>query len=75
MSLHKSLRCDKFKNKKRSVRKRAERLRSLMLQEKWEQGQSIYGLPKEKVIRMKLVKKEKKEVVTLEVPISIKEKE
>jgi small basic protein (TIGR04137 family) len=64
MSLHKSLRVDRFKNKKRSVRKRHERIRSLMLQQKFDRGDSIFGLPKEKIFRMKVVKAEKKKVET-----------
>lgn len=59
MSLHRSLHIDEFKNKKRSVRKRAERIRSLILQKKWETGNTVFGLPKEKVVRMKLLKEEK----------------
>jgi len=50
MSLHRSLKTDKFK-KKRSVRKRYERMRSLMLQEKWDKEcSSVFALPKEKII-------------------------
>ena len=58
MSLHKSLKTYKHKAK-RSVRKRHERLRSLMLKDKWDkEHNSIYALPKEKIIRLK-IKKEK----------------
>ena len=64
MSLHRSLKIDKFSAKKRSVRKRQERIRSLILQRKWEQGQSVFGLPKEKIIKIKPIKSEKKKVET-----------
>lgn len=59
MSIHKSLKSDRNASK-RSVRKRWERIRSLILKKKFEQGQSPYGLPKEKVVKYK-IKKEKKE--------------
>ncbi len=68
MSTHKSLKSNKHKPK-RSVRKRYERLRSLILQEKWDKEHSIYSLPKEKIVRPK-IKKEKKEKVTEITPIS-----
>jgi small basic protein (TIGR04137 family) len=60
MSMHQSLKGNN-KGKKRSVRKRWERMRSLMLQKKFDkEKQSVFGLPKEKVVRFK-IKKEKKE--------------
>jgi len=62
MSLHRSLK-SKIDKHKRSVRKRYERLRSLILQEKWDREHSdIYALPKEKIVRLKIKKiKEEKE--------------
>ena len=60
MSIHKSLKSNKYKDK-RSVHKRYERIRSLILKKKWDkEHDSVYGLPKEKIIRYK-IKKEKKE--------------
>ena len=67
MSIHKSLKSDKYKDK-RSVKKRYERLRSLILKEKWnKKHDSVYALPKEKIIRLKIKKEkeEKKEEQTL----------
>jgi len=61
MSLHHSLKSYPFKNRHRSVRKRWERLRSLMLQRKWDkEHDSIFALPKEIRLKKK-IKKEKKE--------------
>ena len=60
MSIHHSLKTN-TNAPKRSVRKRYERLRSLMLKNKWDKKHSsIYALPKEKIVRLK-IKKEKKE--------------
>jgi len=60
MSQHPSLKRDKWKSM-RSVRKRWERVQKLERNLKWlEQNQSVYGLPKEKIFRLKkLIKKEK----------------
>jgi small basic protein (TIGR04137 family) len=64
MSKHKSLKRDKFKDK-RNVRTRRERLAKLIRTEKFVQGMSVYGLPKEKITRIQLkIKKEKKELTT-----------
>lgn len=77
MSIHPSLKRNKWQQQ-RSVRKRYERIAKLERNLKWlEKNQSVYGLPKEKVIRLKLkIKKEKKEIkIETSLPnISIKEK-
>ena len=71
MSQHPSLKRNLWKTK-RTVRKRYERLRSLMLQKKWDKEHSnIFKLAKEKIIRLK-VKKEKKEE-KLEAPLLLSE--
>lgn len=59
MSLHKSLKTDLWK-RKRNVRKRQERIRDLINNYKWKKGMSVYGLPKEKIVRLRL--KPKKEI-------------
>ena len=68
MSKHPSLKRNKFKEV-RSVRTRRERLLKLQRNLKWlEKNRSAYGLPKEKIIRLKLkIAKEekKKEIVPL----------
>lgn len=66
MSLHKSLKSYKFRHKKRSVRKRWERFADAQLK-----GQkSVFGLPKEKILKARKQKPKEKEekiepVVTL----------
>ena len=62
MSIHPSLRSSEKDKKQRSVLKRAERLRSMMGKGQWREGDSVYGLPKIKTIRIK-IKKEKAEKV------------
>ncbi len=59
MSIHKSLKSKLFKTI-RTVRKRWERIEKLNRTQKWVDGMSVYGLPKEKVIQIKLkIEKEK----------------
>lgn len=58
MSQHPSLRSSEKDKKMRSVLKRYERLNILKSKEKWEDKDSVFGLPKVKIARFK-VKKEK----------------
>ncbi len=58
MSIHSSLSSSAKASKTRSVLKRAERLKILMDKELWKEGQSIFGLPKIKILKIK-IKKEK----------------
>lgn len=61
MSLHKSLKGDKYKEF-RSVRTRRERVEKLIRNLKWLEGRSVYGLPKEIIRRLKYkIKQEKVE--------------
>lgn len=66
MSTHKSLKSDRFP-KLRTVRKRYERIAKLQRNLKWlEKNQSVYHLPKEKIIRLKYkIKKEIEEKKSL----------
>ena len=60
MSMDKSLKRDKFSGV-RNVRKRYERLQKLIRTGKFIDGLSVFGLPKEKIRRLKIkVEKEKK---------------
>lgn len=60
MSIHRSLKSNTNQSK-RTVHKRWERVRSLMLQKKFDREKdSVFGLPKQKIIKYK-IKKEKKE--------------
>lgn len=58
MSQHPSLRSGDKHKKHRSVLKRYERIKSLKEKEKWREGESIFGLPKLKIVRFR-IKKEK----------------
>ncbi len=58
MSQHPSLRVSDKDKKQRSVLKRHERIKALKEKEKWEEKDSVFGLPKVKVTRFK-IKKEK----------------
>lgn len=49
MTIHKSLRIKSGANKVRNVLKREERLAILAKDGRWEDGNSVYGLPKTKV--------------------------
>ena len=65
MSQHPSLRSKEKDKQHRSVLKRYERVRELKAKEKWEEGNSVFGLPKLKIIKFK-VKKEKAAPATQE---------
>jgi len=58
MSIHPSLRPISKGRQHRSVLKRFERVAVLEKQEKWQEGDSVFGLPKVRSIKVK-VKKEK----------------
>jgi small basic protein (TIGR04137 family) len=58
MSIHPSLNSSEADKKQRSVLKRAERLRMMMDKSQWKEGDDVYGLPKIKMVRIK-IKKEK----------------
>jgi len=58
MSQHPSLRSADKDKAQRSVLKRYERVKILKEKDKWKDGESVYGLPKVKIVKFK-VKKEK----------------
>ena len=58
MSQHPSLRSSDKDKQHRSVLKRYERIKTLKDKEKWDEKDSVFGLPKVKIIRFK-IKKEK----------------
>ena len=72
MSVHSSLRVKQgAMDSMRNVMKRHERVRHLMTQGAWAEGQSVYGLPKIKQTKMKARKaaaKEKEETTTAAQP-------
>ncbi|MCF7874024.1 MAG: small basic protein [Candidatus Omnitrophica bacterium] len=59
MGLHPSLKRGQKLGGERSVLKRSERIKRLIEEDKWEEGDSVLGLPKVKVVKMKAMKKEK----------------
>ena len=61
MSVHKSLKARSRLVRARSVMTRYERLLKLEQDGRWEEGQSVFGLPKVKIVRPKARKKKKKE--------------
>ena len=61
MSIHPSLTISEKDKKVRSVLKRTERIRQMHEKGSWKEGDSVYGLPKIKTLRIK-VKKEKVEM-------------
>ena len=62
MSIHPSLTISEKDKKTRSVLKRIERIRQMQGKGDWKPGDSVYGLPKIKSLRIK-IKKEKVEKV------------
>ncbi len=58
MAIHPSLKISEKDKKPRSVLKRTERLRIMMEKDAWKEGDDVFGLPKIKVVRIK-IKKEK----------------
>ena len=61
MSLHPSLRVDSAGAQQRTVLTRIERIKDLMKKGRWEEDQSVIGLPKTKIIKVKARKTKKKE--------------
>ena len=56
MSQHPSLRTGKGRQQQRSVLKRHERLKILLEKDTWHEGDSVFGLPKVKVVKFKIKK-------------------
>lgn len=61
MSIHRSLKSKGKLKRHRSVLTRTERLDALKNEERWQDGDSVYGLPKVRVIRVKRKKAAKEE--------------
>ncbi len=60
MSIHKSLVSKSALTRHRNVLTRAERLAKLIDEDKWEEGDPVFGLPKVRVRRVKAGSKHKK---------------
>lgn len=59
MSVHPSLKTQKSKRHK-SVLKRLEKILRLQKEDKWQEGDSVFGLPKVKVVKLKIRKEKAK---------------
>ena len=59
MTIDKSLKVSRGLVRARSVLTRAERLTKLQEQERWNEGESVFGLPKVRVQKLQLKKKKK----------------
>ena len=59
MTIDKSLKIKAGSTKTRNVLTRAERLAKLIETDRWEDGSSIYGLPKVRVQKISMKKKKK----------------
>lgn len=66
MSQHRSLKSASRDKGIRSVLKRFEKIKTLLEKGKWKEGDSVFGLPKVKVMRLKLKKKIKEAPEELE---------
>ncbi len=62
MSIHPSFKRSSRSKRHRSVLKRFERLKTLFDKEEWEEGKSIFGLPKIKILKLKIKKEKAAEV-------------
>lgn len=56
MSLHPSLKIDLAGAQQKTVLSRIQRIKSLLKKEKWQEGQSVTGLPKTKILKVKTKK-------------------
>jgi len=66
MSIHPSLTISEKDKKTRSVLKRIERIRQMQEKGSWKQGDSVYGLPKIKTLRIKIKKEKVEKAATTE---------
>ena len=66
MSQHPSLRSKSKDKAHRSVYKRHERLKELEEKEKWDEEQSVFGLPKLKIVKFKIKKEKAPEAAAVE---------
>ena len=69
MPIHPSLTISEKDKKARSVLKRSERIRQMQEKNNWKEGDSVYGLPKIKTLRIK-IKKEKAEKAEVVAPVA-----
>ncbi|MCD6539432.1 MAG: small basic protein [Candidatus Omnitrophica bacterium] len=68
MSLHPSLKDSGKISSKKTVLKRDEKIKWLIDKKEWKEDSRVLGLPKIKIVRLKVSKKEKKEEKKEELP-------
>jgi small basic protein (TIGR04137 family) len=61
MSVHPSLKASSESKQHKSVLKRLERLLHLIKKDDWKEGNSVFGLPKVKILKFKIKKEKTKE--------------
>jgi small basic protein (TIGR04137 family) len=66
MSIHPSLTISEKDKKVRSVLKRIERIRQMSEKGSWKEGDSVYGLPKIKSLKIKIKKEKVEKAATTE---------
>ena len=59
MTIDKSLKIKAGSVKTRNVLTRAERLEKLIGEDRWNEGDNVYGLPKVRVVKISMKKKKK----------------
>ena len=59
MTIDKSLKIKAGSAKSRNVLSRPERLKKLISDDRWSEGDSVYGLPKVRVVKISMKKKKK----------------
>ncbi|HEC69376.1 MAG TPA: small basic protein [Candidatus Omnitrophica bacterium] len=68
MSLHPSLKDSGKISSKKTVLKRDEKIKWFIEKKEWKEDSPVLGLPKIKIVRLKVSKKEKKEEKKEELP-------
>lgn len=63
MTIDKSLKVNRGLVRARSVLTRAERLERLSIADRWKEGDSVFGLPKVRVIKTALKRKKKAKTI------------
>lgn len=66
MSIHRSLTAKSKLNRQRSVLSRSERVEKLEDEGRWSEGDTIFGLPTTRIVKVKSKKKKKKELTAEE---------
>ena len=63
MSIHPSLSSSDKHKRHKSVLKRIERIKDLLSKDKWKESDSLFGLPKTKIVKIKIKKEKAPEAV------------